>query len=128
MSKKRRKRDTGIATIKSKDSTGRVTEFKMEEAVRDVLAKKDWTQPPDLPTGPNYDTMTTSELAAARYSGFRINKLALRVEAWVLGEVRGHRRLQDVVRNPAVLASLHEEVFATLGTVIEIEANVKLNS
>lgn len=127
MGRQRLKKDTGIATIKSKDSKGKVTEFKMEEAVRDALQARDWSGPQKPSLGissePDWDTMTTNELREHRYSGFRINKLALRVELWVLGRVAGHRRLQDVAKNPAVLANLHEQVFATTGTVLQVDVD-----
>jgi len=131
MTKRNRKKDTGIATIKSTDSKGKTTTIEMQEAVRDAIQAHDWTQGPrGLPVSskqaPNYDRMTTKELAAAGYNGFRINKLTLQVELWVLGRVRGHRRLQDVAKNPGVLANLHEEVFATTGTVIQVDVDRKV--
>lgn len=130
MGRRRLKKDTGIATIKSTDSKGKTTYFQMEEAVRDALQARNWNEAPKPRLGvksePDWDTMTTAELQENRYSGFRINKLALRVELWVLGRVAGHRRLQDVAKNPALLANLHEQVFATTGTVLQIDVDTKV--
>ncbi len=117
----KRKKDDGIAIIKTTDSTGRKVEFPIQEDLRDKLNKHDFSEGPrnlNKLTQPEYQKMTTSELEQARYSGFRTNDFTARLELWVMGQVRGHRTFAEIAKNPAAVASLHEEVFKTIGTVV----------
>lgn len=91
------------------------------EELRDALAKHDWTGPRNL--GKNtFDAncATTKELEEAQWSGFRVNTFTSNVELWCVGRIMGTRKAEDVARNPNVLAELHEEVFQTTGTVVQI--------
>lgn len=109
MSKK--KRDTGIARLKNG--------LLIPEAQRDALNKRDWTHKPAQSFNP--DNATTKELETANFSGFRVNAFTGNVECWVIGEIRGTRKLQHIQQDPKQLAELHEEVFATAGSVIETD-------
>lgn len=115
------KKDTGIATIKSKDSTGKITEIKIEEAVRDALQKHDFREGPRRKHDPNtldYSTMTTAELERNQFSGYRQNDFTAEVELWILGKVATKRKYIEVARNPACLATMHEEAFRTVGSIV----------
>lgn len=114
---KSKKPDKGIATVPTVDSLGRKGNFQIEEAVRDALQRRDWSGPQHNDSS-NPNTMTTPELERVRFSGFRINRLISRVELWILGQVKVHRRLQDVEKNPALLGTMHEEAFKTIGTIV----------
>lgn len=120
------KKDDGIATVKTTMSDGRPVEFPISEELRDSLKKHDFHEPRNLNklTEPKYQEMTTSELENIRYSGFRTNDFTARLELWVLGQIRGWRSYNEIAANPAAVASLHEEVFKTIGTVVTTDVNI----
>jgi hypothetical protein len=120
------KKDDGIATIQSKDSTGKVTKLKIEEAVRDALQKHDFSAGPRRKADPNfvdYSKMSTAELERAEWSGIRQNDFTMNVELWVLGRIAVKRSYIEIARNPACLATMHEEAFKTTGTVIQTDVS-----
>lgn len=92
------------------------------EELRDALAKHDWTGPRNLQdkTGFDPNRATTKELEQHQFSGFRVNAFTGNVELWCVGRMMGSRGCDKVAKDPRVLAELHEEVFQTAGTVIEV--------
>lgn len=121
------KKDDGIATVKTTMSDGRPVEFPISEELRDSLKKHDFRDGPrhkELNPPPEYANMTTAELENIRYSGFRTNDFTARLELWVLGQIRGWRSYNEIAANPAAVASLHEEVFKTIGTVVTTDVNI----
>lgn len=113
MAKKRR--DTGIARLNNG--------YPILEETRDRLAKlvdKDGNPTHTIKEGFNPDRATTRDLEDARWSGFRVNNITLQVELWCLGKCKLKRSLAEIERKPGILADMHEEVFATAGTVITV--------
>lgn len=106
------KKDNGIARLPNG--------ILIPEELRDALQRRDFTKAPEA-KGFNPDTATTADLKYHGFSGFRVNQFTQDVELWVLGQIRGKRKLADVQRRPETLADLHEEVFLTKGTVIETQ-------
>jgi hypothetical protein len=111
------KKDDGIAKLKNG--------ILIPESVRDELLKHNWQERRNTQAGYNPNTATTKELEQHGFSGFRVNVFTNDVELWCLGRIGTRRNMGDVERNPSVLASMHEEVFATSGTVIEIPMQIK---
>lgn len=109
---KMRRRDTGF-----------IPGLGITEAERDRLRKRDWTKPQIH--APTHDNWTSAECEEKKFSGIRINRLNGMTEIWIHGEMRVARKTQDVGNNPSILATMHEEACATVGTVLDIELNQK---
>lgn len=92
----------------------------ISEELRDSLRNHDWSQGSRNPRDPkdNPDEWTTSECQARQFSGFRVNKIMNQMEGWILGRKAGHIPLDKCT--PGAMASFHEELFKTAGSVIEI--------
>lgn len=118
MSKRQRdKRQTGA-------DTGFISVLGIPEAQRDELAKRDWTKP-QVTTDPNDpDNWSTAECVSRSFSGYRIYHLTQEVELWVVGYIKARVKLDLVRKDPGILATMHEEVFATAGTLIETDGPV----
>jgi len=123
MGKRRVKRDAGIAIVDAKMSTGQTKSFKIQEAVRDALNKKAQNREFKVDVRGSFDNMTTQELEQHQFSGFRLNHLSNRIELWVLGMIACSERADRAARDPRVLANMHEKVFATKGSIIEMDIN-----
>lgn len=93
------------------------------ETRRDQLAKRDWSKRLEHPEPA--DNWTSAECEEKKFSGIRINKLNGRTEIWCVGMLKVSRNTQQVANNPGLLATMHEEAFATRGTVLEIELDKK---
>lgn len=109
----KRKRDEGIATL--------ANGVRIPEATRDILLKRDWNAGPKPREGLNPDTATTQELEAARFSGFRINEFTQDLELWCLGSIKVKRK--TIEATPQVIANMHEEAFATAGSLFSFDAD-----
>lgn len=90
------------------------------EQERDKLRKRDWSKRQRKPEEFS-DNWTTAECEKNKFSGIRINKLNGTVEMWLIGQCKGTRRITEVSNNPSILADLHEEVFGTVGSLIELD-------
>lgn len=108
---------------KKQRDTGFIPSLGISEEQRDRLRKRDWTQR-QKHIEP-HDNWTTAECIEKRFSGIRINRMNGQTEMWMLGEMRISRKTQDVGRNPALLASMHEEAYGTVGTILDIDVSVK---
>lgn len=105
---------------KSKYKDGIVPKIGVSEEVRDQLKKRNWKEKPKLDRAdPN--NMTTKELEQHRFSGVRNNKFTNQCELWLDGHVRATANADKVAKDPSVLAEMHERVFKTLGSLIDIE-------
>lgn len=111
--------------IQTEKDTGIIPDLGLHEEIRDRLAKRDWTKNNKAQDPNNADTWTTAECVTRRYSGFRIYALTREVELWVLGYIRARVKIELVEKNPSLLATMHEEVFLTGGTVIATDAPVE---
>lgn len=108
MSKKSRakaKKDTGIAVLKNG--------YRISEETRDALQKHDWRGPRNIRSD-----LTTDECKRQNFSGFRANVFGNQMELWLLGEVKETANL--LTCTPKVMADMHERVFATIGTLIDV--------
>lgn len=114
------KKDTGIAKIDAPMSNGSTVSFPMEEAVRDALNK---TRGRPRPPAFDANKATTQELENMKYSGYRINHFTNEMELWIVGKVAVRKNATVVANNPGLLAAMHEEAFATVGSIISIDAN-----
>ena len=124
-----KKRDDGIAKIQAKMSDGSVKEFEMREEIRDALNKKALERKffqEENRTIPNYDRMSTQELEACKFSGFRLNEIARRIELWVGGMIACTEPAGKAARNPAVLADMHERAFATIGSLVDVDLRTEI--
>jgi len=108
---------------KRKKDTGIIPGLGITEERRDQLKKRDWSGP--LKHAATSEQYTTQDCINKLFSGIRINKMTNMVEIWCFGEKRVERNYQKVANNPAILATMHEEAFATVGTVLEIEVDKK---
>ena len=108
---------------KRKRDIGRIPALGITEAKRDELQKRDWTKPKDRVETP--DDWTTKDCEEKRYSGYRNNTFTGMIELWVAGKIRAQRHSQDVERNPHLVATMHEEAFATVGSVVELDVEIK---
>lgn len=108
------KKDDGIAKL----SNGLL----IPEETRDKLIKHDWSKPRNL--GWNPDNATSKELEEKRWSGYRHNVFTNDYELWVVGKIAAKRNFDAVAANPRLMAEMHEEAFATAGTVLEIPVKV----
>lgn len=103
------KKDTGIAILPNG--------VRISESVRDALLKR--AQGGRLGgEGATETVITTKDLQDTEFSGFRLNEFSNDVELWVLGRVAAKRKAGDVQRNPALMMEMHEEVFATNGSML----------
>lgn len=109
---------------KRKRDIGRIPALGITEEKRDQLAKRDWTKPKDRDPN-NPDDWTTKDCEIRKYSGFRNNSFTGMIELWVKGVIRVQKRASDVERNPHLVATMHEEAFATVGSVVELDVEVK---
>ncbi len=91
--------------------------LKVSEETRDQIKSHDWSEGPRN-LGRSPDDWSTAECERKQFSGFRVNKIMHRMELWVLGRLAGHIELDKCT--PGAMASLHEAVFKTSGTVVEI--------
>lgn len=107
------KKDTGIATL--------INGYRMPEETRDELASHDWNQPRN-PAIAMSAIETTRDLEKKEFSGFRVNAWTGNIELWVLGKVASTRKCESFVKDPSLMATMHEEVFATIGTIIITDA------
>lgn len=107
----KRTKDDGIATL--------VNGVKLPEGIRDELMKHNWQEPRRKTSGFDPSNSTTAELKEHKFSGFRVNQFTQDLELWLLGDMRARRRLRDCT--PKAVADMHEEVFATSGTILEFE-------
>lgn len=107
---------------RSKD-TGIIPNLGITEEKRDSLRKRDWSKRQAHPEP--CDNWTTKECEEKKFSGIRLNRLNGDTEIWCVGELRVRRKTQDVGNNPSILATMHEEAFGTVGTILDIELNTK---
>lgn len=113
------KKDTGIAKVDAKMSTGEVKSFPMDEAVRDALNKLKGRLLGNLGFDPN--KATTKELEDNHFSGYRLNEFTNQIELWCNGKILVKRNAQVAAANPGILAEMHEEAFHTIGSIVEVE-------
>lgn len=111
--------------IQRTPDTGIIPGLGLHEEFRDRLAKRDWTKPSRIEDPNNPDTWTTAQCVTRQFSGFRIYHLTREVELWVLGYIKTRVPVERVERNPSLLATMHEEVFQTGGTLIATDAPVE---
>ncbi|EKD22462.1 MAG: hypothetical protein ACD_86C00003G0025 [uncultured bacterium] len=57
------------------------------------------------------DFMTSSELETIEFTGLRHNTLAMRMEIWTLGDLRGFVGDAVIAADPEALPRLHAEIF-----------------
>ncbi len=95
----------------------------ISETQRDRLKKRDWSKRVAHPEP--CDNWTTNECIEKKFSGIRLNRLNGQTEIWCLGEMRQSRRTIEVGRNPSILADMHEAAFGTVGTILDIDVNVR---
>jgi hypothetical protein len=107
-----------------KRDIGRIPELGITEAHRDQLAKRDWTKPKDRDPN-NTDDWTTKDCEEKKYSGYRNNSFTGMIELWVAGVIKVQKRAADVENNPHLVATMHEEAFATVGSIVELDVEVK---
>lgn len=107
------KRDTGILKL----SSG----VPLTEETRDKLAKIDG---PRRKLETPVEQKTSRELEEEQWSGLRNNPITMQTEIWVLGTMRKKIPTDQLEKSPALLAAAFEEVFATNGSIIEIDAPV----
>lgn len=133
--KRQTKPDTGIAKVDAPMSDGRTVSFPIKEEIRDLLNAR--PHPTDQAYKERIEAFkrqqeaeqrdvdasqyTTAELEANRYSGYRVNHLAGKFEIWCLGHVAASERISRVMKNPGIIADLHEKAFSTNGTVVELD-------
>jgi len=110
MSKGSRKRDTGIARLNNG--------YLISEETRDALQKHHWQGPRTQIDLNHPDNWTTKECMDKRFTGIRFNKLRNFVEIWVMGNLE--EDCHASVCTEGKLASMHERVFATGGTLLEV--------
>jgi hypothetical protein len=103
------KKDTGIATLKNG--------LRISEETRDDLQRHHW-QGPRRDQSKDPENWTTQECKDNKLSGFRANMLVRQMEVWVLGHIERTIPLDKCT--PDVMAAIHEQVFATNGTLAEI--------
>lgn len=107
----------------SKD-TGIIPELGITEEMRDQLRKHDWTKPRPQDAS-NPDTWTTRECQEKRFSGYRKNDITMMFELWILGRIAVEKPLLKVASNPQLIAEMHEEAFATIGSIAAIDIKHK---
>lgn len=108
--------------FKGKVPDGVVPELGISETRRDELSKRDFSGPRKLTLqekDPN--TLDTKELKEIRFSGIRNNNWTNMCEIWVDGRVMASADASKVVRDPSILAEMHERVFQTAGSLVDIE-------
>lgn len=103
------KKDTGILTLPNG--------MLVTEELRDHLKSQDWSGPRNL-NHDNPDDWTTSECERRQFSGFRVNRIMNRMEGWILGRLAKHISLDKCT--PGAFATMHEEMFKTVGSVVDI--------
>lgn len=103
------KKDTGIATLPNG--------IQIREELRDQLLKRDWNKHTEGGYKPVADA-TTKNLKEQEFSGYRVNEFTAEVELWILGRIAVRRKCAQVQHNMAILAEMHEEAFATNGSVV----------
>lgn len=119
------KKDTGVAIVPAPMSTGEIKSFPLREEIRDILNKR--PHPSDSKPTINIQIpvdssrMTTQELEAGNYSGYRVNHLKGTFEIWVLGRVAVSERASRVQKNPGIIADMHERAFSTTGSVVDVD-------
>lgn len=107
----RAKKDTGIARLANGTP--------ISEETRDQLTKHNWAEGPRRTPDPNdADNWTTKECMEKGFSGFRYNKLRRMMELWCLGHLEGS--IPEEQCTPEAMATLHEKIFATNGTLVEV--------
>jgi len=116
------KKDTGIAKIDAKMSTGEIKSFPLDEAVRDALNKLQGRPARRLGFDPN--NVTTKELEDNHFSGYRLNSFVNRIELWCDGKVLSQRDATRAANNPGILAEMHEEAFHTVGSIVEVDVQL----
>jgi hypothetical protein len=114
-----KKKDTGIARIDAKMSTGATVSFPMQESTRDILNKLQGRAKPSTSFDPN--KATTKELEDNHFSGYRLNSFVNQIELWCYGKVLVKRNADLAAKNPGVLAEMHEEAFNTIGSIVQVE-------
>jgi len=72
-----KKKDTGIAKVDAKMSTGEIKSFPMQEEIRDILNKLEGRLPGNLGFDPN--NATTKELEDNHFSGYRLMSLLIKL-------------------------------------------------
>lgn len=125
--KRQTKPDTGIAIIPAPMSDGSTKNFPLKEAVRDAFNKR--PHPSERKHQENVPVdasrMTTQELEAGNYSGYRVNHLKGTFEIWCIGRVAASERIDRVKKNPGVIADMHERAFSTAGSIVNVDLEVK---
>lgn len=107
--------------FKGKVPDGIIPEIGITEARRDELAKRDFSGPKKRTIHERHpDTLTTKELEETRFSGVRYNHYNNRCEVWVDGRVHASAAADKVARDPTILAEMHERVFMTSGSLVDI--------
>jgi hypothetical protein len=114
-----KKKDTGIAKVDAKMSTGEIKSFPMQEEIRDILNKLEGRLPGNLGFDPN--NATTKELEDNHFSGYRLNVFVNQIELWCNGKILTTRNAQAAAANPGILAEMHEEAFHTVGSIVAVE-------
>lgn len=72
----------------------------------DRNAKTEEFKRPDHP-----DFMTSSELAAKKFSGVRYNELGQQNEFWIVGEMVKAITFAEIKADPAIMGKTHVELF-----------------
>lgn len=116
--KRQTEKDTGIATVDAKMSTGEIKQFRIAEETRDALNKLSQKTPEK---GFDFDNATAKELEDIQFSGFRLNKLSNELELWALGRILSRRNAQLATSNPGIIAQMHEEAFHTVGSIVTVD-------
>lgn len=112
MTKHTGKKDTGIVKLKGG--------YPIAEELRDSLQKRDWSHAPTIASkDKDPSTWTTQECIDFKFNGIRLNQLSQYVEFWILGHKEGQIHRMDCT--PEKFASMHEEIFATNGTLLVMD-------
>lgn len=93
---------------------------KIRKYLIDLGKKKTTTPPPQGQIKGNPDELTYAELRDVRWSGYRHNKFTSSIELWVDGKMMGSKKVDKPEHAPYIIATLHEEVFLTVGTLAEV--------
>jgi hypothetical protein len=108
--------------FKGKVPDGIIPELGLTEETRDRLNKRDWSGPLRRELkDKNPNTLTTKELQEIKFSGIRHNEFNNMCEIWVDGIVKAEANADKVTKDPTILAEMHERVFQTVGSLIDIE-------
>jgi hypothetical protein len=107
--------------MSKKIDDGFIPELGVTEYQRDLLSKRDWSKPQRTQDPNHPDNWSTAKCIEEKFSGFRVYHLTQEVELWVLGYIKARVKIDIIAKDPGVLATMHENVFQTGGTLIELD-------